>query len=180
MTKTGEVVRLQVSTMGASVYELGLFKPAGSDCDGEKPQPEMLMRVWDVGTIHKSVPWLRLQNSLGRNIYIRPKGEHHLTLVDDLSREGVEKMRASSFHPAVIVQTSPGNFQAWLNHGRVLPTSLSTVSARTLAEHFGGDVKAAAWRQFGRLAGFTNRKEKHRQPDGLFPFVRLVEATGNV
>jgi len=30
----------------------------------------------------------------------------------------------------------------------------------------------------GRLAGFTNRKEEHRQPDGRYPYVRLHAADG--
>jgi hypothetical protein len=32
----------------------------------------------------------------------------------------------------------------------------------------------------GRLAGFTNRKDKHRKTDGTFPYVRLHEATGAI
>ena len=35
--------------------------------------------------------------------------------------------------------------------------------ARELAGRFGGDVKAADWRHFGRLAGFRNTKEKYKR-----------------
>ena len=52
------------------------------------------------------------------------------------------------------------------------------MAARKLAEEFGGDRGAADWRHFGRLAGFTNRKEKYMNEGGLFPFVRLIEASG--
>ena len=52
--------------------------------------------------------------------------------------------------------------------------------ARSLAQEFGGDLKAADWRHFRRLAAFSNQKERHRQPSGLFPYVRLVEATGDI
>src|SRR6185295_489128 len=52
------------------------------------------------------------------------------------------------------------------------------LAARTLAERFGGDKGAADWRHFGRLAGLTNRKPKHRAEDGRYPFVHLVQATG--
>ena len=75
------------------------------------------------------------------------------------------------------METSPGNFQAWLNHGRVLPRAESTAAARALAERFGGDRGAADWRHFGRLSGLTNRKPKYNS-NGLYPFVRLVEANG--
>jgi hypothetical protein len=89
-------------------------------------------------------------------------------------------MKAEGFEPAAIVETSPRNFQAWLNHGERLPREVGTVAARALASRFDGDTKAADWRHFGRLAGFTNQKEKHCQPNGLFPFVRLIESTGVV
>jgi len=50
-----------------------------------------------------------------------------------------------------------------------------------LAERFGGDRGAADWRHFGRLAGLTNRKAKYLDAStGLYPFVRLIEAGGEV
>jgi hypothetical protein len=87
-------------------------------------------------------------------------------------------MKESGFYPAVIVETSPANFQVWLNHGKVLPRDLSSLASRTLASRFGGDPGSADWRHFGRLSGFTNRKEKHRLPNGLFPFVRVLHSSG--
>jgi RepB DNA-primase from phage plasmid len=49
-----------------------------------------------------------------------------------------------------------------------------------LASRFGGDLASADWRHYGRLAGFTNRKNKYRKTDGTFPYVRLHDATGAV
>jgi hypothetical protein len=138
----------------------------------------MLPRVWDRDALLRSVGWLCFQNAHGRNIYVRPKGEHHLSLVDDLTAAAIQKMQADGFAPAVVVETSPGNFQAWLNHDQVLPKQLSTVAARALAERYGGDKGAADWRHFGRLCGTTNRKSKHCREDGSYPFVRLIEASG--
>jgi hypothetical protein len=175
MIRTLENAKLQALAMGAACYEIGLFKQAGPG-----GQSDMLTLIWDVDAIVRSIHWLSLQNSRGRNIYIRPKGEHHLSLVDDLTWSSVRQMKESGFQPAVLVQTSPGNFQAWLNHGRVLGKELSSAVGKRLAERFGGDIKAAAWRQYGRLAGFTNRKEKHRQSNGLYPFVRLIEVSARV
>jgi hypothetical protein len=100
-----------------------------------------------------------------------------LSLIDDLTAESIERMRAEGFRPALVVETSPGNFQAWLKHSRRLSKELSTAAARALAQEFGGDLGAADWRHFGRLAGFTNRKEKY-EVDGLFPFVILSQANG--
>jgi len=159
--------------MAVDIFEIGLYKPA---VDGKSSEPEMLPRTWDKATLLKSVGWLKYQNSQGRNIYIRPKGEHALSLVDDLNAAALERMKSEGFQPAIVVETSPGNFQAWLNHGRVLPRVESTAAARALAERFGGDRGAADWRHFGRLSGLTNRKPKYNT-NGLYPFVRLVEAT---
>jgi hypothetical protein len=128
----------------------------------------------------RSLSWLRLKNSEGRHIYIRPAGEHCLSLIDDISSAIVDRLKSEGFAPAVVLETSPGNFQAWLNHGQILPKHLSTLAARVLASRFGGDLASADWRHFGRLAGFTNRKDKYRKPDGTFPYVRLHEATGAV
>src|SRR5262249_13418738 len=145
--RTLEAVERQVLAMTVQEFEVGLFKPAVENSS----EPEMLPRVWNAENLIKSVPWLKFQNRNGRNIYIRPKGEHRLSLVDDLTLGALERMRASGFTPALIVETSPGNFQAWLNHGRVLSRNLSSAAARSVAEQFGGDRGSADWRHYGRL-----------------------------
>ncbi len=174
MDRTTEAVRRQIAAMGVPVFEVGLYK---TDATGGG-EASMIPRTWDVEALVRSIPWLRFQNAHGRNIYVRPKGEHNLSLVDDLTAEAVQRMKASGFCSAAIVETSPGNFQAWLKHQKSLQREVSTAAARGLAKEFGGDLGAADWRHFGRLAGFTNRKPKYQTQDGLFPFVRLVEATG--
>jgi hypothetical protein len=166
----------QVAAMGSELFEVGLYDPnAGAG------KSVMIPRVWDAETIVKSIPWLRHQNCDGRNIYIRPKGEHDLSMVDDLTADSVSAMKKAGFDPAVIVETSVGNYQAWLKHPERLSKEVGTAAARSLAEKFGGDCGAADWRHFGRLAGFTNRKAKYfNAASGLYPFVRLIEATGKV
>jgi hypothetical protein len=138
----------------------------------------MLLRTWRKATVLSSIAWLRFENLKGSNIYIRPARTHSLSLVDDLMVKDLQEMKAEGFRPALVVETSPHNFQAWLQHGRKLDQVLSTAVAKTLARRFHGDRGSADWRHFGRLAGFTNRKEKHRQIDGRLPYVHLIEATG--
>lgn len=174
MVRTTSAVRQQIEAMGAQAFEVGLFKPSAAD----EGRAVMIPRTWDGETLMKSIPWLRLQNADGRNIYVRPKGENDLSLVDDLTAEAVKRMKLTGFAPAVVTETLPGNFQAWLKHPRQLPRELSTMAARKLADGFGGDRGAADWRHFGRLSGFTNRKERYMSEAGLFPFVKLIEATG--
>jgi len=174
--RTIEAVSRQIAAMGGNVFEIGLFNP-----DAPASQPKMVLRTWDADTLLRSLAWLRRENREGRNIYIRPQGEHDLSLVDDLPKSAVAAMKRAGFNPALVVETSPGNYQAWLRHPEPLASELSTATARALAEKFDGDRGAADWRHFGRLAGFTNRKPKYRDADtGLYPFVRLIEAQSGV
>jgi len=171
-----EAVQRQVEAMAAEVFEVGLFKP-----DAQDGEAIMVPRMWDRDSLARSVPWLRHQNRDGRNIYIRPKGEHDLSLIDDLTQYAIVQMKLTGFAPALVVETSPGNFQAWLKHPEKLDKEMGTAVARALAERFDGDTGAADWRHYGRLSGFTNRKEKYRDPaTGLHPFVKLVEVAGAV
>src|SRR5580700_6664312 len=97
---TFNAVRQQVAAMGVELFELGLYK-----ADARASESPMIPRVWDAQTIPKSVPWLRHQNAAGRNIYIRPKGEHDLSLVDDLTDDALLSMKEAGFNPALIVET---------------------------------------------------------------------------
>jgi RepB DNA-primase from phage plasmid len=171
---TENAVRRQVEAMGAATFEVGVLIP-GKDAGAARGDTAMLLRTWDTETIHRSTPWLRAKNAAGAAIYIRPHGEHRLSLVDDLTAAAVQQMKEHGFEPTLIVETSPSNFQAWLDHGTILDKRTSTTAAKALADRFGGDPGAADWRHFGRLAGFVNRKLKYQKPDGLFPFVRIAE-----
>jgi hypothetical protein len=172
--RTAQAVKRQVEAMGCLHFEVGLFNP-----DIEGNGPVMVPRIWDAETLLRSVAWLRRENRGGRNIFCRPKGEHNLSLVDDLSPTVVNQMKREGFEPALVVETSPNNFQVWLKHERILAPALSTAVAKAVADRFGGDGGAADWRHFGRLAGFTNRKLKHRDSaTQLHPFVHVIENSG--
>ena len=165
------LVRVQLRAMGCERFELGIRRDAG----------EMILREGQGAIeIEEAIKWLRHENAKGAHIYVRPAGLHALSLIDDLSTEAIERMKAEGFEPAVVVETSPNNFQAWLNHGHVLEAATSTRAAKALVERFGGDPSSADWRHFGRLAGFTNPKRERQLPSGLRPFVRLRSATGRV
>jgi hypothetical protein len=103
-----------------------------------------------------------------------------LSLVDDLGIDAIARITYAGFQPALVIETSPQNFQVWLNHGRTLDRSMSSCAAKELAKRFGGDLSSADWRHFGRLAGFTNRKPERILQNGLPPFVRLRQWEGRV
>jgi hypothetical protein len=157
--------------MSCERFDLGIWRDAG----------EMILREGQGAIeIEETIKWLRHENGKGAHIYIRPAGTHSLSLIDDLTVDAIERMRADGFEPAVVVETSPNNFQAWLNHGQVLEAAMSTRAAKALVERFGGDPASADWRHFGRLAGFTNPKRERQLPSGMRPFARLRSAKGRV
>jgi RepB DNA-primase from phage plasmid len=165
------LVRIQLRAMGCERFDVGIKRDGG----------EMILREGQGAIeIEKTIKWLRHENAKGAHIYIRPTGVHGLSLLDDLSPEPIERMKAEGFEPAVVVETSTNNFQAWLNHGQVLDASASTRAAKRLAQRFGGDPSSADWRHFGRLAGFTNPKPERQLPSGMRPFARLRSAKGRV
>jgi len=99
-----------------------------------------------------------------------------------MQQENTRPTELSSYgsEPAVVVETSPNNFQVWLNHGQVLEATISTRTAKLFAELFGGDPSSADWRHFGGLAGFTNPKPERELPSGMRPFASLRSAKGRV
>ncbi len=162
--RTFIAVKNQLKAMSCCEYEIGIGKPNG----------KMWLRTWNQERILKSLNWLKKENMEGSHIYIRPLGSSGLILVDDLTISTIDKMEADNISPALYLETSPQNYQAWV---RVSETSIdneiATGVAKVLSQKYGGDPNSADWRHFGRLAGFTNRKNKYIDTLGNFPFVLL-------
>lgn len=115
----------------------------------------------------------------GRNLYYTPisGGMHHI-LIDDLTKEKLELFLADGYSPAVILESSPGNYQAILNvpklHGGFDKETANRLM-RELNEKY-GDPKISAAVHPHRIPGTHNNKAKHRRPDGTFPEVKLISA----
>lgn len=165
---TQRVTTSLLDAIRSPLFDLGVYDPTAFDGDGC-----MMLRTWPAAELLSNLDWLRHRNAKGNAIYIRPANEHPYSLIDDLSADAVKQMQSTGFSPCAIVETSANNFQCWVCHGETLPTKVSSAAAKLLAERFSGDLGAAAWRQFGRLPGFTNSKPKHRLANGMQPFVRL-------
>jgi hypothetical protein len=177
-----KAVELQLQAMGAERYELGVRVPAELSDDGKS---HMKLRNGQdnhgltIGEVFDKLDWCAAENAQGHHIYIRPSTPSQLTLIDDLTRTSLDSLLDTGYTPACVVETSPGNFQAWLKHAFALTAQEGTVAAKILAEKFGGDPNSADWRHFGRLAGFTNPKPQYRLPNGLFPCSQLKFALSN-
>jgi len=162
-------VRNVLQAIEAPLYDVGVLSDRGMlpGLDGI-PASAVLAKL----------AMLKHRNARGSHIYIRPSGERRYTALDDLSEVSLAQLAADGFTPCAVVETSAGNFQAWLKHPTVFPKLLRTLAAQTLAARYNADPSAADWRRFGRLPGFTNCKPKYRKADGLFPFVRLHMHSG--
>jgi hypothetical protein len=170
MDRTPIAVRNMLAALDAPAYDIGILSDRGM-LPGLSDLPDHL--------VMSRLPLLRAHNSRGAHIYIRPSGTHRFTVLDDLNQNSIDRLIADGFEPCAVVETSAGNFQAWLKHDDVYPTDLSTFIAQTLAGRYQGDPSAADWRRFGRLPGFTNCKPKYRKDNGLYPYVLLRSCTGN-
>jgi hypothetical protein len=166
MDRTEISVRHMLTAIEAPLYDVGVLSNRG------------MLPGLDGIAAEAVLARLKNRNARGSHIYIRPTGEHRYTALDDLSETSLANLTGDGFNPCAVVETSAGNFQAWLKHSVVFPKLLGTFAAQTLATRYHADPSAADWRRFGRLPGFTNCKPKYKRPDGLFPFVRLTSHSG--
>jgi hypothetical protein len=174
---TWQAIRRQLAAMPHPVYLIRLIHHSTRRAfPGE--------RLWTAAqlTSAATVRFLRLRNREGCDIYLYPysedcNGGYVLLDLDVASPAVLETMRQDGLEPCVVVQTSPGHLQAWLqlSHGPLQP-AVATAVARQLARRYGGDLASADWRHLGRLAGFTNQKPARRTPNGYPPWVRILHA----
>jgi hypothetical protein len=137
--------------MRAEQFEVGIL---------HAPTGKMLIRSWDTAEVVKAVPWLKRQNARGHDIYIRPEGSQGIVLVDDLTAAARVRMRADGYAPAVIVETSPHNFQAWVRvAAEPIPPAVATEVGRELATRYGADMNSANFRHL-------DVSSDHPMPDG--------------
>ena len=139
MDRTETIVRNMLTAIEASLYDIGVLSHRGMlpGLDGI-PAKAILDRL----------ALLRNRNARGSHIYIRPAGEHRYTALDDLSEISLAKLAAYGFTPCAVIETSAGNFQAWLKHSVVFPKLLGTLAAQTLAARYDADPSAAGAHPF--------------------------------
>jgi RepB DNA-primase N-terminal domain len=119
-------------------------------------------RYETVETLRLALPALLLASSEQRlNVIMRPVAPRALSLIqlDDLTSSQVDRVRAMSF---LVLETSPGNFQAWL-----AAQDADAETVRRVKKAAGADPNASG---ATRLAGSYNFKSKYA-PN--YPRVRL-------
>ena len=121
---------------------------------------------------------LRFQRR-GENIYYTPLSDdrHHI-LIDDMTRDSLKHLQEDGFRPAVVLESSPGNYQCLLTIPR-LGTEFDRDVGNRITERLNreyGDKKLCGCIHPHRAPGFENRKPKHRRENGSFPQVKLLFA----
>lgn len=178
LDRCGQQVGRFIQTVGAVEYEIMTRIP---DTDAGKVK----RRKWDAPEIltPQNVKWLRSENAKGAGIFVRAL-DRRITLLDDVTLDGIQDLTESGFEPSAAVETSADNYQAWI---RLVPLDqpepspeVAKVASRNLTQFSSGDLGAVGSERFGRMPGFTNRKPKHKNARGLSPWVTLKAATYTV
>lgn len=178
---TRRVVKAAIDALGVPLDIGFVFPPKPGEARGFG---QWTNRDLTPGEVMALLPRAAAANSQGGAVYMRlgpsAKANHPgIVLLDDLTIQAVEQLSQDGFEPCLVVETSPGNFQAWVRlagSGCSVPYSAMGAAARYMAGRYGGDPRAVSPRQPGRLPGFTNRKAKHQLATGAFPYVRLTHA----
>lgn len=143
--RTAQAIARQLKAMGCDRYDIGIRDAASG---------KMMNREWSAAEVLQNTPWLKRMNAQGNDVYIRPAEQerHGLVLVDDLSEFDLDDMKAEGREPALIVETSPKNYQAWVKVAQDAPAGHRGVIARKLAREYDADPASADSRHYGRLA----------------------------
>lgn len=138
-----------------------------------------IMRTVSKAGLLALLPLMMARNAAGFGIVGRPTDPRFI-FVDDISEATLNAMVKVGHRPAVVVESSPGNFQSFHDAGPGVDHAVAKVLAREMAYKWGGDPGSADAFHAGRIPGFTNRKPKHERPDGSYPFARLRTATQRI
>lgn len=160
-----------MTALGVSRFDVGIR---------DAKSGKMMNREWSRDELAQGTAWLKRMNARGNDVYIRPAGDHGLVMIDDVKPQALEMMRQNGHEPAATIETSPGNFQAWVKlSDEPLPVNTRTVAAALLARTYQGDPNSADGKHYGRLAGLTNQKPEHTR-DGRQPYVLAHDSPGVV
>jgi len=172
-TRRRETIDRQLAAMGAPRYVIGVHHRS----------EDRLYRLSNLSAdqvlVHERE--FAALNLRGRDIYIAPVRNSGLILIDDLPAQTLLRLKADGLAPALVVETSTVNYQAWIRVAPAeLPKELATAVSRELAIRYGGDRGSVGAEHLGRLAGYTNQKPSRTLPDGRQPWVRVHEADGTL
>ena len=172
---TSQAIRHQLAAMPNELYLIRLIHHLT-----KRPIPGE--RLWTAEQLQHlaTIRFLRARNREGCDIYVQPYAQdlnagYILVDLDRAEPAVIAVMSAHGHEPCVVLQTSPGRLQAWVQVSSTpLPPAIASAIGKHLACSYGGDRASTDWRHLGRLAGFTNQKPQRRTWDGYAPWVKVV------
>lgn len=119
----------------------------------------------------------------GEHVYFTPLSDnvHHI-LVDDLDAEHLVRMTSIGYHPAIVIESSPGNFQAIINVKKFgtnpeRDKEIGNKLSNGINKLF-GDINLSGAVHPHRVPGFVNPKLQYRMDNGEYPIVKITSAEG--
>lgn len=163
MTNQAEAFRMldTFASVGATQFDLTHI-----DIDGDKRGFRPLQSIHQLkNSLPKLFPGATARQN---NIIIRPHSETtQLIQLDDLKAESLPRVRDVAF---LILQTSPGNHQAWVAVSGLKSAEETKEFTRRLRKGVGADPSASG---ATRVAGTVNYKRKYELN---FPEVKIIDA----
>ena len=114
-------------------------------------------KTWTAPEVRKALGWLAARNATGSSCYIRPAaalGRTSWVLSGPLTAAAREGLTAE---PGLVVESSPGIFEAWLRLAAPMDLAARLAAARFFTRAAGGEPAAVRTAQLGHLPGTTNR-----------------------
>ena len=142
---TSQAIRRQLAAMPCELYLVRLIHSLTKrPCPGE--------RLWTATQLSNlaTIRFLRVRNREGCDVYLHPYAEDRnagyiLIDLDQADPVVLSAMCANGHEPCVVLQTSPGHWQAWVQVSATpLPPALATAVGRHLAHLYGGCMVATA------------------------------------
>jgi hypothetical protein len=161
MDRAESTVRNMLTAIEAPLYDIGVLSDRGM-LPGLDAIP--------AAAVLDRLALLKHRNARGAHVYIRPSSEHRFTVLDDLNEAPLRRLSDDGFNPCAVVETSAGNFQAWLKHPAVFPKLIGTFAAQTLASRYEADLSAADWRRFGQTPRLYKVQTQVPQAGRSLPF----------
>lgn len=147
-----------------------------------KSTKTMPPKILTLDEVQKYLGFWWARNVEGFNVFVAPAphadGSYApLVFIDDISEQTLQQMTADNCVPAILIESSPGNLQGWVQlEADRLSASAILEAQRYLSRKYGLDAGAHGATQNGRLAGYRNVKSAYAQKK---IYTKLVHAYQN-
>jgi len=169
-------VEEQLGALDAETYRVTLMRD-GQGMNFGKSDKSLGKDLMTKAELVERIPAMAAWNARGWNVFVTPIDmSNRYILLDDLTPATLRELRQEGYTPAVVQETSPGSLQAVLRAPRSQTPEAAANEFFKDMNRARGDEKIVGLEHPMRLAGFQNRKDKHRDDKEQYPFVKLREA----